>query len=138
MKDAKGHGSDPRGGALSVPEQHQMKIAKSTLRMSDAGAAIMGGMSKDQARAFLTGRVGWSADRLAAHELGQGHPKSATVPIHSGASGPQHLGPGGRDPANSSEERARIYGQRLRPFSMTKAETPPQNIVAPSRAGNSD
>lgn len=46
---------------LSVPEQHQLKIAKATLRMSDIGAKIMGGMTKDEARLViqrLTGNVG--------------------------------------------------------------------------------
>jgi hypothetical protein len=32
---------------------HQIKIAKDTLKMSDAGALIMGGMTKDEARAIL-------------------------------------------------------------------------------------
>ena len=52
---------------LSIPDQHQLKIAKSTLRMSDAGAWIMGGMSKDEARAFLR-HMGWSDARIAALE----------------------------------------------------------------------
>ena len=44
---------------LGVPEQHQLKIAKSTLKMSDVGAFIMGGMTKDEARAFLR-KIGYS------------------------------------------------------------------------------
>ncbi len=45
---------------LSVPEKHQLAIAKKTLKMSDAGAAVMGGPTKAEARAIikkLTGRV---------------------------------------------------------------------------------
>jgi len=38
---------------LSVPEQHQKKIAISTLKLSDFGARIMGGMTKEEAREFL-------------------------------------------------------------------------------------
>jgi hypothetical protein len=38
---------------LSVPEQHQKRIAYATLKMSDVGARIMGGMTKDEARTFL-------------------------------------------------------------------------------------
>jgi hypothetical protein len=38
---------------LGVFEQHQRKIATATLRMTDVGAAIMGGMTKDEARSFL-------------------------------------------------------------------------------------
>jgi len=45
---------------LSVPEQHQLKIARKTLTYSDAGAMIMGGPSKAEARQIikrLTGRM---------------------------------------------------------------------------------
>ena len=45
---------------LTVPEQHQLKIAKDTLKMSDVGARIMGGPTKEQAREIikkLTGKV---------------------------------------------------------------------------------
>ncbi len=38
---------------ISVPQKHQLKIAKDTLKMSDAGARIMGGMTKEKARKFL-------------------------------------------------------------------------------------
>ena len=44
---------------LSVPEKHQLKIAKDTLKMSDVGAMIMGGMTKDEARDVI--------DRLLGH-----------------------------------------------------------------------
>lgn len=53
---------------LSVPEQHQFKIAKSTLKMSDIGAQIMGGMTKDEARKFLREKAGWSTERIAKFE----------------------------------------------------------------------
>ncbi len=35
---------------LSVPQQHQLKIARKTLTYSDVGALIMGGMTKQEAR----------------------------------------------------------------------------------------
>lgn len=38
---------------LSVPEKHQLRIALQTLKMTDAGANIMGGMNKEEARSFL-------------------------------------------------------------------------------------
>ena len=44
---------------LSVPEKHQLKIARDTLRMPDAMAGVMGGPTKAQARQIikeLTGR----------------------------------------------------------------------------------
>lgn len=52
---------------LSTFDKHQLKIAKDTLRMSDVGARIMGGMSKEEARAFLAG-IGWTAEHIAALE----------------------------------------------------------------------
>lgn len=33
---------------------HQIKIAKDTLKMSDIGIMIMGGMTKDEAKRILT------------------------------------------------------------------------------------
>jgi hypothetical protein len=44
---------------MSVFDKHQLKIARRTLQLSDAGALILGGMTKDEARAVilrLTGR----------------------------------------------------------------------------------
>ena len=44
---------------LSVPQQHQLKVALDTLKMSDVGALIMGGPSKAEAVEIierLTGR----------------------------------------------------------------------------------
>ena len=38
---------------MQVAKSHQKKIAIATLRMSDVGAMVMGGMTKDEARAFL-------------------------------------------------------------------------------------
>ena len=44
---------------LTVPERHQLKIARSTLKMCDVGALVMGGPNKAEAREIirlLTGR----------------------------------------------------------------------------------
>ena len=38
---------------LSVPDRHRKAIALRTLEMSDEGARIMGGMTKDEASEFL-------------------------------------------------------------------------------------
>lgn len=38
---------------MSTSTKHQIKIAKDTLKMTDAGATIMGGMTKDEARKVL-------------------------------------------------------------------------------------
>ena len=52
---------------LSVPQQHQLKIAKKTLKMNDAMAMIMGGMSKQEARDFLKS-IGWSEQKIKKAE----------------------------------------------------------------------
>lgn len=39
---------------LTVPEKHRLKIARATLKMTDVGAKIMGGMTKDEAREVIS------------------------------------------------------------------------------------
>lgn len=46
-----------------MPERHQKKIALDTLKMNDVGVSIMGGMNKDEARAFLKS-VGYSKEEI--------------------------------------------------------------------------
>ena len=46
---------------LSVPEQHQLKIARATMKMSDMGALIMGGMTKAEAAAIILRLTGKAA-----------------------------------------------------------------------------
>lgn len=38
---------------LTVPEQHQLRIARRTLKLSDVGARILGGMTKEEAREII-------------------------------------------------------------------------------------
>lgn len=51
---------------LDVFKRHQLKIALQTLKMNDAGASIMGGMDKDEARKFLKsiGYADWQIRKL--------------------------------------------------------------------------
>ena len=45
---------------MNVLDKHQLRIARDTLRMSDAGALIMGGPTKAEARVIikkLTGKA---------------------------------------------------------------------------------
>jgi hypothetical protein len=51
----------------SVARKHQLKIARDTLRMSEFGARIMGGMNHAEAREVLA-QAGWSANRIAKFE----------------------------------------------------------------------
>lgn len=55
---------------MDVFDKHQVAIAKKTLRLSDIGAAIMGGMNKATARRILIEKAGWTVARLDAFELG--------------------------------------------------------------------
>jgi len=52
---------NPYPRRLSVPEQHQLKIAKDTLRMPDAMARVMGGPTKEQAREIIKELTGKEA-----------------------------------------------------------------------------
>lgn len=47
---------------LSVPEQHQLNIARSTLKMNDVMANIMGGMTKAEAREVILRLTGKEAE----------------------------------------------------------------------------
>lgn len=47
------NGNPHNPGRLTVPEQHQLKIAKDTLRMPDAMAGVMGGPTKEEAREII-------------------------------------------------------------------------------------
>lgn len=38
---------------LTVADRHQLKIARDTLKMSDAMARVMGGMSKEEAKRVI-------------------------------------------------------------------------------------
>lgn len=52
---------------LTVPEKHQLKIAKKTLKMPDAMVGIMGGMTKEEARKIikkLTGKTVKESSRV--------------------------------------------------------------------------
>lgn len=53
-KDAKGHGSEKRGGGMSVPDQHALRIARQALKMPDAMVGVMGGPNKEQAQATIS------------------------------------------------------------------------------------
>jgi len=50
-----------------VFHRHQTHVARQTLRMHDAAAAVAGGMSKDEARAHLA-KMGWTKKQIHDHE----------------------------------------------------------------------
>lgn len=67
-----------------VATYHQTKIAKQTLRMPDAMVGVMGGGSKEDARAHLK-RVGWSDKQIHRHE----HYKEESVLKERTLTGPE-------------------------------------------------
>ena len=46
---------------LSVPERHQLKVARDTLKMNDVMARIMGGPTKEEAKAIIERLTGKKA-----------------------------------------------------------------------------
>ncbi|MFW6008630.1 MAG: hypothetical protein ACOCP8_05120 [archaeon] len=50
-----------------VEKKHKVKIAKDTLRMSDFGARISGGMTKKEAREYLK-KCGWTVAEVHNYE----------------------------------------------------------------------
>lgn len=51
----------------SIFDKHREKIAKATLKMTDVGASIMGGMTKEEARNFLK-FIGYSQKQIEKME----------------------------------------------------------------------
>jgi len=52
---------------MDVFNNHQARLARATLQLSDAGALIMGSMTKEKARTVLRDN-GWPASAVAAYE----------------------------------------------------------------------
>jgi len=79
-----GHSETGRAGAservaLTVPQKHQKNIAIKTLQMSDVGARVMGGMTKDEAREFLKS-IGWSTSKIRRLEASDRRRTAAAGP----------------------------------------------------------
>ena len=53
---------------MDIFQGHQFKIAKDTLRLSDIGARVMGGMTKAEARDFLYAVANWPHSRIRQFE----------------------------------------------------------------------
>ncbi len=52
---------NPMGRKLSVPERHQLRIARDTLKLNDVGVSVLGGMTKPEARAVIKRLTGKTA-----------------------------------------------------------------------------
>ena len=76
-KDAKGHGSEKRGGGVSDADIAQYNA---TIRKNSERQAASSDLARANAPDGLT-------DKQAASALAQGGAKSAPVPVHNGAAG---------------------------------------------------
>jgi hypothetical protein len=47
---------------LNIFDKHQLKIAKNTLKLSDIGAKIMGGMTREEAKEVIKRLEGGRSD----------------------------------------------------------------------------
>lgn len=116
----------PKDEELSVPDRHQLAIAKKTLQMSDAGARIMGGMTKEEARAIikkLTGKdakeepedecMESDAEEPSAAEFGAGFekPKKEDEDTHPAITAYNKV----RDRETDDEKRASAWGKDDKP-----------------------
>lgn len=82
MKDALGHGSDPRGGAQAPAQPAQPAPTYQPGRFGRGPTNFNPSPWLDARHARQAKLI---ADRQAANALAQGHPKSGTPPIHSGS-----------------------------------------------------
>ena len=57
---------------LTVSQQHQQRVAIHTLKLSDAGARVMGGMTKEEARRFLRETCRWTQTQIQKLEGWEG------------------------------------------------------------------
>ena len=68
--DEENEGMNESRSLDDVANHHMTKIAKATLRMHDAIANMLGGMTKGDARAHLK-KMGWSDKKIEKHALGE-------------------------------------------------------------------
>jgi len=87
--DCKGSGRTKNPRTLTVPQKHQLRIARSTLKMSDAGANIMGGPTKAEALEIIKKltRNPAEAQQIVADYWGKRAPRTGTIldAIHPGS-----------------------------------------------------
>lgn len=83
MKDAKGHGSDRRGGG--EPAVRLDTVGSRQPKTGYLGTAKQERIAMRQAADESRYPTSTVTDRMAAMSLGQGHPKSNSVPLGYGA-----------------------------------------------------
>ena len=57
---------------LTVPERHQLRIARDTLKLSDVGARVFGGPTKDEARETVRRLTTFTGRKRSERLLGFG------------------------------------------------------------------
>jgi|SRR5579864_900104 len=118
MKDALGHGSNgneapPAPEAPRAREAAQRPMAKEAVVAKEAKEAApdsrVRGVGRPQP---ATGDLppGAQGAKMILHALGQGHPKSAPVPVHSGAAG--RLNAWGQNSQTARQVRSQLRDSR--------------------------
>jgi hypothetical protein len=74
--------SNPKTADEDVFKKHQKNIAIKTLKMSDIGARVMGGMTKEEARDFLKS-IGWSDGKIRQLEASDDRSRTAAAGPHT-------------------------------------------------------
>lgn len=118
-KDAKGHGSNSRGGSYPNIDRSGFRKGQhvgygdGTFRITNLGTGYLA-TEQRTGESFRGDSLGHMSsiltDRAAKAELARGSQKSATVPVHIGATGPQNDFPikliG--DPGHAEAQRATV------------------------------
>lgn len=114
-KDAKGHGSEKRGGGggdslQDVALGHQLNIARSTVKMPAAMAGVMGGMTQDQAHALIQ-QHGSAADKAMARDYDpMGAARANLTAARSNPLQPFGAGMSGRDLVSDTDAAKALAG----------------------------
>jgi len=66
---------------LSVAEQHQLRIARDTLKMPDEMVGVMGGPNKQQAKQIIRQLLGGKGRKVDSLEGGRVQPGGGTTPV---------------------------------------------------------
>ena len=56
---------------MNVAQAHQLRIARETLRLSDAGSRLLGGMTKEEARQIIAAYAASSSSSSSSPKRGK-------------------------------------------------------------------
>lgn len=65
---------------MDTPMKHQLRIARQTLRLTDEGARILGGMTKDEVRRLLRSQIRYDKRKVKKPAPGRKLNPTTTTP----------------------------------------------------------